>query len=284
MHRSKLDIGSADAGVGGMSISSGSGASGMGASSSSFDASARGLRERAPARCAWRRAHRGRGVPRLPSQHRGNCRRCGHASHANQSSTPGFIAEVRDCASRPFGRRLAPPCFVHGQAFEGAVEDGAGKSGARLRLDAALEAVEDGHVAWLQVQRASWWEEAQHDVRERRPHGSQSGGSTNYSKVKKSQRQIGQVSALVQGSPDAERRMLRQCARCGLPTATLGIVQRRQSLARTVSAHVQLKLPLFFSTGLWRLHESLQILGLMCHVLELTLLVFVSVVTGGTLT
>ena len=60
-----------------------------------------------------------------------------------------FVAEVRDCASRPLGRRLAPPCFVHGQAFEGAVEDGAGKRGARLRLDAALEAAEDGHVAGL---------------------------------------------------------------------------------------------------------------------------------------
>ena len=41
MQRSKFDIGSADAGAGGMSISSGSGgASGMGASSSSSDASA----------------------------------------------------------------------------------------------------------------------------------------------------------------------------------------------------------------------------------------------------
>ena len=40
-HRSKFDIGRADAGVGGMSISSGSGgASGMGASSSSSDSSA----------------------------------------------------------------------------------------------------------------------------------------------------------------------------------------------------------------------------------------------------
>ena len=29
--------------------------------------SPRGLRERAPARCAWRRAHRGHGVPRAPS-------------------------------------------------------------------------------------------------------------------------------------------------------------------------------------------------------------------------
>ena len=41
MHRSELDIGGADAGAGGMSISSGSsGASGMGASSTSSDASA----------------------------------------------------------------------------------------------------------------------------------------------------------------------------------------------------------------------------------------------------
>ena len=44
-----------------------------------------------------------------------------------------------------------------------------------MRLDAALEAAEDGHVAGLQVRRASWREEAQHDVRERRPHGSQRG-------------------------------------------------------------------------------------------------------------
>ena len=81
----------------------------------------------------------------------------------------------RDCASRPFGRRLAWPCLVHGQAFEGAVEDGAGKSGARLRLDAALEAAEDGHVAGLQVRRASWWVEAQHDVWESGLHGGQGG-------------------------------------------------------------------------------------------------------------
>ena len=46
-----------------------------------------------------------------------------------------------------------------------AVDDGAGKSGARLRLDAALEPTEDGHVAGLQVRSASWRDEAQHDVR-----------------------------------------------------------------------------------------------------------------------
>ena len=84
-----------------------------------------------------------------------------------------LVAGVRDCASCPIGRRLAPPCLVHGQAFEGAIEDGAGKSGAPLCLDAALEAAEDGHVAGLQVGRASWRDEAQHDVWESGLHGGQ---------------------------------------------------------------------------------------------------------------
>ena len=46
---------------------------------------------------------------------------------------------------------------------------------SRLRLDAALEAAEDGHVAGLQVRSALWREEAQHDVRESGPHGCQCG-------------------------------------------------------------------------------------------------------------
>ena len=107
--------------------------------------SPRGLRERAPARCAWRKC-------------RGLCDGFFEVGIAvgTQRTPPScpslvLVAEVRDCASCPFGRRLAPPCFVHGQAFQGAIEDGAGKSGARLRLDAALEAAEDGHVAGLQV-------------------------------------------------------------------------------------------------------------------------------------
>ena len=86
-----------------------------------------------------------------------------------------FAAEIRDCASCPFGRRLSPPCLVHDNVVERAGDDGAGKSGARLRLDAALEAVEDGHVARLQVRRASWWDEAQHDVWESGLHGGQGG-------------------------------------------------------------------------------------------------------------
>ena len=86
-----------------------------------------------------------------------------------------FVAKVRDCASCPFGRRLAPPCPVHDHVVERAVEDGAGKSGARLRLDAALEAAEDGHVTRLQVRSAVRLDEAQHDVRELRPHDCQCG-------------------------------------------------------------------------------------------------------------
>ena len=98
-------------------------------------------------------------------------------AQATPTSRPHLVgvAEVRDCARCPFGRRLAPPCFVHGQAIEGAIENGAGKSGARLRLDAALEAAEDGHVAGLKVRRALWREEAQHDVRVCGLHGGQGG-------------------------------------------------------------------------------------------------------------
>ena len=95
-------------------------------------------------------------------------------SQATPSSRPRLVllAEVHRCAGCPFGRRLAPQCLVHGQAVEGAIEDGAGKSGARLRLDAALEAA---HVAGLQVRSASWWDEAQQDMRESVLHGGQGG-------------------------------------------------------------------------------------------------------------
>ena len=36
-----------------------------------------------------------------------------------------FVAEARDCASCPFGRRLSSPCLVHDHVVERAVEDGA---------------------------------------------------------------------------------------------------------------------------------------------------------------
>ena len=156
MHRSKLVMGGADAGAGGMSISSGSGgASGMGASSSSSDACASamaqstGLRKRAPARCAWRRARREIGVPRPPSRQL-RTRRCFlRASDAIQMSTPGSSRTspwLREMPTRP---KTGAAMLCSWKAFEGAIEDGTGKRGARLRMDAALEASEDGHVAGL---------------------------------------------------------------------------------------------------------------------------------------
>ena len=68
-----------------------------------------------------------------------------------------FVVEVRDCARRPFGRRLSPPCPVHHDVVERAVDDGAGESGARLRLDAAREAAENGEVAGLQAGGTVRW-------------------------------------------------------------------------------------------------------------------------------
>ena len=99
------------------------------------------------------------------------------SAQATPTSRPHLVGvqEVLHCARCPLGRRLAPPCFVHGQAFEGAVEDRAGKRRGRLLLNEALEAAEDGHVAGLKVRRALWREEAQHDVRVCGPHGGQGG-------------------------------------------------------------------------------------------------------------
>ena len=44
-------------------------------------------------------------------------------AQAMSSSCPRLVllAQVRDCARCPFGRRLAPPCFVHDDVVEGAV-------------------------------------------------------------------------------------------------------------------------------------------------------------------
>ena len=141
MHRSKFDIRGADAGAGGMSISSGTGgASGMGASSSSSDASA----------MAQSTGSSGAGSGTMCLEKSSSWAWSAAASATASRNS----ALLRGCTRCPFGRRLAPPCFVHGQAFEGAVDDGAGKRGACLSLDAALEAAEDGHVAGLQVRRA----------------------------------------------------------------------------------------------------------------------------------
>ena len=74
-------------------------------------------------------------------------------AHLTPTGTPDlvFVAQVLDCASCRFRRRLS--------------SRGAGKSGARLRLAAALEAAEDGHVAGRQGRRAVRLDEAQNDMR-----------------------------------------------------------------------------------------------------------------------
>ena len=179
MHRSRLDMRGADAGAGGMSISSGSGgASGMGASSSSVasamaqstGSSGAGSGSTCLAKSsswAWSAAASVT-ASRKPSLL--SARSWRHPVLQTLSSAKRS-AIARDAHSAE-GRRHA---FAHGQAVECAINDGAGKSGARLRLDAALEVAEDGHVAGLQVRRALWREEAQHDARECGPHGCQCG-------------------------------------------------------------------------------------------------------------
>ena len=102
------------------------------------------------------------------------------SSLSAQATPPGcprrvLLAQVRDCARCPFGRRLAPPCFVHDHVVEFTVEERAGQRRGRLRLDAALEAAEEGHVAGLQVRSASWSAEAQPDMREIGLRGRQGG-------------------------------------------------------------------------------------------------------------
>ena len=180
MHRSKLDIGGADAGAGGMSISSGSGsagASGVGASSSSSDASVMAPFHRAGSgvMClaksssrAWRAAASvtaSRNSTSLRAR-----KRCHPVVHA-------WSLSQRSVTTR--GAHLAEGCRRHAlfmtTSSNEPSKDGAGQRCARLRLDAALEAAEDGHVAGLQVRRASWREEAQYDVWESGLHGGQGG-------------------------------------------------------------------------------------------------------------
>ena len=154
MHRSKLDMGGADAGAGGMSISSRSGGT---------DSTPQGLRERALVRSVPRQVASG-------VQLVGLCNSLAEIVVAlgTQWTPPScpslvLVAEVHDYAWRPFSRWLSPPCLVHHDVVERAVDDGAGKICAFVRLDAALEAAEDGHVA---VRGAVRRDEAKHDVRE----------------------------------------------------------------------------------------------------------------------
>ena len=163
MLRSKFDIGRADARARGMSISGG--ASGMGASSSSSDASAMAQSHRVFWSGIWLNVP-GQEISPTASLKwaslwaRKRRQPVVHALFSSQKSVTARAAHSAD----DWRRHALSPCPVHHDVVEGAIEDGAGKSGARLRLDAALEAAEDSHVAGLQVRRASWREEAQYDV------------------------------------------------------------------------------------------------------------------------
>ena len=148
MQRSKLVMGGADAGAGGMSISSSSaGASGKGASSSPYVASAM--------------------AQSTGSSGAGSGSMCLEKSSSREWSAAASVTASRNSALLTARKRCHP--VIH------AVEDGAGKRGACLSLDAALEAAEDGHVAGLQVRRAVRREEREHDVRECGAHGGQGG-------------------------------------------------------------------------------------------------------------
>ena len=141
-------------------------------------------------------------------------------AQATPSRAPDLVLaqEVCDCARCPLGRRLAPPCFVRGQAFEGVVKDGAAKRGARLPLDAALEAAEDGHVAGLKVRRALWLEDAQHDVRESGPYGGHGGlAGVNVGHVPEEDPRLSLpawIEHVIQGGRELQDRGGRGPARC----------------------------------------------------------------------
>ena len=137
MHCSKLDIRSADAGAGGMAISAGSGdagMSGMGASSSSSDASAMAN--------STRSSGAGSGVMCFANNAQTACSNglaefgVGVGAQATPTSRPRlvFVADVRDYASCPVGRRLSSPCSVHDHVVERAVEDGAGQRHIWMQL------------------------------------------------------------------------------------------------------------------------------------------------------
>ena len=171
MQRSNFDIRGADAGAGGMSISSSSGgASGIGrvvfVVCRLCHGPFHGVFGRAPARCAWRRAHRGHGARRPLRRPRGTRRCCLRASHAIQLSTPFFSSHksvaARDAHSAEDWRRHA--LFMARPSKEPPRTE---------RARVALEAAEDGHVAGLQVRRASWREECEYDVWRSGLHGGQ---------------------------------------------------------------------------------------------------------------
>ena len=81
----------------------------------------------------------------------------GTGGDANRSPTPGWRRRGPRLREMPYSaedwRRHA---LFMAKLSNCAVNDGAGKRRGRLRLDAALEAAEDSHVAGLQVRRVLW--------------------------------------------------------------------------------------------------------------------------------
>ena len=128
--------------------------------------SPQGPRERAWVRTVSRTSYVG-----LCRRPRGNRRRCLRASDANQSSTACSSSQrsvtARDAHSAEACRRQA--LFMAKPSNEPSRTERASVVLGLRAWTQLLKAVQDGHVAGLQVRRASWREEAQHDVRGKWP-------------------------------------------------------------------------------------------------------------------
>ena len=118
-----------------------------------------------------KRSFRGHGVPRPLRRHRGKRRRCGRASDANPVlQTLFFSQRSLNCANCPFCRILAAamPC-----SWPSRRRCHRGRSGQEWRSLCAwmqlLKLRKTATSQGLQVRRASWRDEAQHDVRGKWP-------------------------------------------------------------------------------------------------------------------
>ena len=110
-------------------------------------------------------------MPRLPSQHRGTCRRCGRAIDAKQSSTPGFFSQ-KSVTTRAF--HSAEDWRRHALFMAKPSKVSSRTERARVALAWAWMQLLK-LVAGLQVRSASGRDEAPHDVRESGLRGGQGG-------------------------------------------------------------------------------------------------------------
>ena len=174
MHRSKPDIRGADAGAGGSS-----GASGMGASSSSTDASAiahstGSARARSHSICLANNAPVASSSLASSTASRSSPSLCALNRHPVLQT---LFSSQRSVTAR--AAHSADDCRSHFLFMAKPSNEPSRTEQARMALACVwmqlLKAAEDGHVTRLQVQSASWWDEAQHDVWESGLHGGQSG-------------------------------------------------------------------------------------------------------------